>query len=217
MMTMNKLIIMGANNPEIIKLIDSINRSATYSKIDIIGFIDNDLHKKGALFMEKYPILGPPNILANEEYKDIFLVNNITRDCDTRRITTEQILQFNHKLMTLVHPSVDMKYVETGMGLVIHDGCIIGPRVRIEDYCALMLGAQIGHDCLIGKNCFIGPKANICGVVHIEKESFIGAGAVILPRLSIGESSKIGAGAVVMSNVPAGSIVVGNPARVIPS
>jgi acetyltransferase-like isoleucine patch superfamily enzyme len=41
----------------------------------------------------------------------------------------------------------------------------------------------------------------------------IGAGAVLLPRLRIGENSVIGAGAVVTRDVPAGSVVVGNPAR----
>ena len=42
----------------------------------------------------------------------------------------------------------------------------------------------------------------------------IGAGAVILPRLKIGENSLIGAGAVVTRDVPANSVVKGNPARV---
>lgn len=43
----------------------------------------------------------------------------------------------------------------------------------------------------------------------------IGAGAVVLGAVRIGDGAIIGANAVVMSDVPAGAIAVGNPARII--
>lgn len=51
--------------------------------------------------------------------------------------------------------------------------------------------------------------------VHIGKRVFIGAGCVILPNVSIGENSIVGAGSVVTHDIPANSIAVGSPARVI--
>jgi acetyltransferase-like isoleucine patch superfamily enzyme len=43
----------------------------------------------------------------------------------------------------------------------------------------------------------------------------IGAGAIILPEIEIGAECRIGAGAVVVKNVSAGSLAMGNPARII--
>ena len=46
---------------------------------------------------------------------------------------------------------------------------------------------------------------------------FIGAYAIILPGITIGDHCIIGAGSVVTRDIPAGSIAVGNPARIIES
>lgn len=51
----------------------------------------------------------------------------------------------------------------------------------------------------------------------IGSDCFVGARAVILPGVSVSSGSIVAAGAVVTKNVPAGSIVAGNPARVIRS
>ena len=51
--------------------------------------------------------------------------------------------------------------------------------------------------------------------VAIGKRVFVGTGAVILAGSRIGDDSIIGALAVVRGEVPPGSLVVGNPARVV--
>jgi acetyltransferase-like isoleucine patch superfamily enzyme len=49
----------------------------------------------------------------------------------------------------------------------------------------------------------------------VKKGASIGSGATILSNLTIGERAIVGAGAVVTRDVPDGTIVVGNPARVL--
>ena len=56
------------------------------------------------------------------------------------------------------------------------------------------------------------PKIKTKPVV-IEDDVKIGIGAIILKGVLIGKGAQVGAGAVVTSDVPAGSIVIGNPAR----
>jgi acetyltransferase-like isoleucine patch superfamily enzyme len=51
--------------------------------------------------------------------------------------------------------------------------------------------------------------------IIIGDDVFVGQGAIILGGSVIGEGSIIGAGAVVRQEVPAGSVVIGNPAKVI--
>ena len=49
--------------------------------------------------------------------------------------------------------------------------------------------------------------------IEIGTNVWIGGGALILPGVTVGDDAIIGAGAVVTRNVPAGTIVMGNPAR----
>ncbi|WP_371745410.1 sugar O-acetyltransferase [Parabacteroides distasonis] len=63
------------------------------------------------------------------------------------------------------------------------------------------------------------PNASICDTiaypVTIEDGVWIGGNVTILPGISIGRNSVIGAGSVVTKDIPANSIAVGNPCRVI--
>jgi acetyltransferase-like isoleucine patch superfamily enzyme len=52
--------------------------------------------------------------------------------------------------------------------------------------------------------------------VRIGRGVFIGARAIILKGVTIGDRAVIGAGAVVTSDVPAGQVAAGNPARILP-
>jgi acetyltransferase-like isoleucine patch superfamily enzyme len=51
--------------------------------------------------------------------------------------------------------------------------------------------------------------------VKICTGAFLGIGAIVLPGSTIGENAYVGAGAVVTRDVPARSVAVGNPARIV--
>lgn len=55
------------------------------------------------------------------------------------------------------------------------------------------------------------------GKIVIEDNCFIGMNAIILPGVTIGKNCVIGAGSIVTKDIPANSVAVGNPARVISS
>lgn len=54
-----------------------------------------------------------------------------------------------------------------------------------------------------------------CKPVVLKKNCWIGAGAIILPGVTVGENSIVGAGSVVTKDVPANTVVAGNPAKFI--
>jgi acetyltransferase-like isoleucine patch superfamily enzyme len=105
----------------------------------------------------------------------------------------------------------------------IENDVVIGDRVTIKSGVQLWDGVRIGDDVFIGPNVTFtndrfpksGNRDFRCLETIIEPGASIGAGAVILPGLRIGAGAMVGAGAVVTRDVPAGSVVVGNPARVV--
>lgn len=59
------------------------------------------------------------------------------------------------------------------------------------------------------------PDLELAGPIRVGNDVFIGAGALILPNVTIGNGCIIGANAVVTKDVEPGTIVAGNPARVV--
>jgi galactoside O-acetyltransferase len=53
------------------------------------------------------------------------------------------------------------------------------------------------------------------GPVVIEDDCDLGVGTVVLPGVRIGKGAQIGAGAVVTEDVPAYSVAIGVPAKVV--
>lgn len=81
---------------------------------------------------------------------------------------------------------------------------------------------DIGEDATISENVVImdSDVHSICGTnntapIFIGKHVWIGMGAIILKGVTVGDNAVIAAGSVVTHDVPANSIVAGNPARVI--
>lgn len=81
--------------------------------------------------------------------------------------------------------------------------------ISIDDEAVLSPGARIlAHD---GSTRHWTGYIRV-GRVDIGRRAYIGAGAIVLPGVRIGESAIVGAGSVVRASVPAGAIVMGNPA-----
>jgi len=98
----------------------------------------------------------------------------------------------------------------------------IGNRVTIKSGVQLWDGMRIEDDVFIGPNApftndpFPRSRKYLPNHPHtrISAGASIGANATLLPGVTIGEHAMVGAGAVVTRDVPAYSIVVGNPARI---
>ncbi|GAC1621890.1 MAG: DapH/DapD/GlmU-related protein [Nevskia sp.] len=113
-----------------------------------------------------------------------------------------------------------------GDSIRIGDRTYIGPRSVLGAAGPLVIGAR----CQIGANVsFVAEQHVFEGVdsifdggvtrsgITIGDDCWIGNNAVILDGVEIGEGSVIGAASVVTRSVPAGSVCVGSPARIVRS
>ncbi len=107
--------------------------------------------------------------------------------------------------------------------------CHIGDRVFINHNAYLMDGGGI----TIGDDCFIGPNLGAYTAAHpllaeqrniglelaspivIGPNCWLGANVTIMPGVTIGEGCVIGANSLVTKDIPAGSLAMGSPARVV--
>ena len=107
--------------------------------------------------------------------------------------------------------------------------------VILKDGASIGIGSIVMGPVLIGEgsacsqNCFISGQSHHYedisenflrqGVeteqVVIGKNVWIGANSVILPGVKIGDNSVIGAGSAIIEDVPAYSVIAGNPAKII--
>ncbi len=106
----------------------------------------------------------------------------------------------------------------------------IGDRVFINQNCTFYALAEItiGDDVLIGPNVSlissghpVAPSQRRAALVGkpitVGNGVWIAAGATVIGGVTIGENSVVAAGSVVTRDVPANTLVGGNPARVIRS
>jgi serine O-acetyltransferase len=112
--------------------------------------------------------------------------------------------RFLRKLTMYLHGSFVPYEAEIGAGTELGYG---GLGVVIHP------DASIGRSVFIGPHVVIGGRSQRSGAPRIDDDVLIGAGAKVLGPVHVGERSVIGANAVVVSDVAAGAVMVGAPAR----
>lgn len=91
---------------------------------------------------------------------------------------------------------------------------LVGEGTNIQENS--VLHTDMGFPLTIGANCTIGHKAMLHGCT-IEDGSLIGMGATVLNGAVIGQGSLVGACALITEKkeIPAGSLVMGSPGKVV--
>lgn len=112
-------------------------------------------------------------------------------------------------------------------GVLIGNHVYVGPRVLFDLMYPELI--SVGDNISIGMGTMVFAHSNpTCSIelklnhyprrtspVLIKNGAWIAPGAIILPGVTIHENAVVGAGSVVTKDVPAYTVVAGNPAKVI--
>jgi sugar O-acyltransferase (sialic acid O-acetyltransferase NeuD family) len=117
---------------------------------------------------------------------------------------------------TMIDPtSMVASNAVVGDASYIGAGAVLGAALRAGTGCLVNRSCSLAHHVVLGDYVTMGPGVVVAGACRIGDRAFLGAGAVLVPQVTIGEGAVVGAGAVVISDVEPGTVVVGNPARVL--
>jgi acetyltransferase-like isoleucine patch superfamily enzyme len=104
--------------------------------------------------------------------------------------------------------------LKIGHRAMINSGSIIRAARSVTIGDDVRIGSLVSIADTDGHEITPGGGIRIAAVV-IGNDVWIGRGAIVLPGVSVGDGAVVGAGAIVTKNVPAFSVVAGNPAKVL--
>jgi carbonic anhydrase/acetyltransferase-like protein (isoleucine patch superfamily) len=119
--------------------------------------------------------------------------------------------------------STVMGRVEVANGVSVWYGAVVRgdvERIVLGAYTNIQDGAVLhgdpGKPTILEDHVTVGHRAVIHSA-YVERGSLIGIGAIVLDGVRVGTGSIVGAGSVVTKDVPARSLVVGVPAKLLRS
>ncbi len=178
----------------------------------IAGYLDS-IQVKGKLTCpSNYDILG------NE--KSFPLTKNDLVVIATCEPSVKEKIYFDLKdkttFFTYISPqAVIGKFNQIGEGSIICPNCVITTNVIIGLCVTINIGAQIGHDSIIGDFSSLMPNVDIAGKCKLGERVYMGTNSTIVPGKKIVRDVKISAGSIVIKNIRNESVVFGNPAMKI--
>lgn len=151
---------------------------------------------------------------AGRRFVAIAIADSMTRERLLARCESDGLLPWDIRAPNVVV----LDSVQIGPGSILCPFVTLTSNIRIGRQFHANLYSYVEHDCIIGDFVTFAPGVKCNGNVVIEDHAYIGAGAILKQGragdpLVIGKGALVGMGAVVTKNVPAGTTVVGNPAR----
>ena len=188
---------------------------------EVAGFL-NDVEPVGSYIgnFKKIPVVGTTDDVARlledkDTYFFIAYVGMLSEQKVYEKITALNIPR--DRFYTCIDDTAvfQKEYCSLGRGVLLAPLSQVGVDVTMEDNSMLFANAFVGHNSHLDRFAHVATNAVVGANVHVGKAVHVGSNATIKEKVTIGDFSLIGAGAVVLHDVPANSVVVGNPARVL--
>jgi sugar O-acyltransferase (sialic acid O-acetyltransferase NeuD family) len=208
---MQDIVIFGSGGMarEVAFLIEQIN--SVSPQWNILGFVELDRERIGQE-VGKYRVYCTEEELLDKKVAGAI---GIGTPAVIHKIASRFAGHSNISFPNLIHPSVvrDEPRVALGRGNILCARNIFTTDITIGSFNIFNLNGTYAHDVRIADCCMFNSGVKMSGGVEVGSRCMVGAGATILQYLKIGDEVTVGAGSVVTKDVPAGTTVVGVPAK----
>jgi sugar O-acyltransferase (sialic acid O-acetyltransferase NeuD family) len=153
---------------------------------------------------------------ADSRHINVAIANSKIRQQLVERCMVDGVQFFEVRAANVVQ----LDDITLGEGAILCPFSMLTSNIRIGRHFHANIYSYVAHDCRIGDFVTFAPGVMCNGNVYVEDHAYIGTGAVIkqgTPQkpLVIGRGAVIGMGAVVTKSVAPGTVVIGNPARLM--
>ena len=208
---MNDIIIVGAGNPDIIKLIDAINNIGR--SYNILGFLEKNEEMHGKK-VGAYEILGGDELIGKFK-NNISVVINVSAGKIIKHKIIMNLLKLNTNIEfpNIIHPSIDTKTCIFGQGNVLYDSISLASQITIKDFNIIYPLTCIGHQSIIGSYNLIAANVMIGGRTNIGDNNVFSNSVSLNLGSNVCDDNLIGIGSVVIRDIKESGHYFGYPAK----
>lgn len=211
-----KVIILGATGGcvDILDAINDVNAALPAPELECVGLLDDNESLWGKQVLNSR-VLGPFD--SSREYLDqCYFVTGIGSAANflQKEVVIAGLDLPRNKFATIVHPTANVSSTaRLGYGCVISQHVTVATNVVIGDHVHILPNTVVSHDGVIEDYSIIAAGVSISGYVRIGKSCYVGTNSAFRESITVLDYCQVGMGSVVLNDVPASSVVVGNPAR----
>lgn len=184
----------------------------------VLGFL-NDMEPVGAKIgmIKRYSVIGRSEDW--DKYKKAYFFIAYVGMKNEQQVY-EKILSLNipmSRFATLIDPTaiIPENMCMIGSGSLIGPLAQLSPDTIIYENCIMLGNSFLGHDSVMYRFAHLTTNSVVGGSVSVGCGAHIGSNATIRENVAIGDFALVGSGSVVLKDVPANTIVAGNPAKTI--
>ena len=166
---------------------------------------------------------------SEEEYGQVSLWQVIIRTCKTYRDGFLLNFFMNSWLLAPIAPRKVRPWVLRKIGCYVGKDVFVGDSVKIDsghadlitidDHVHIAGGCRLlCHQRDLSNYCVGGDYAKLgyrLAPIHLCKGSLLSIESIVMPGVTVGEGAIVGAGSLVTKDVPAWTIAMGRPAKVV--
>jgi sugar O-acyltransferase (sialic acid O-acetyltransferase NeuD family) len=178
-----------------------------------VGMLDDDPARHGS-DVDGVPVLGGTDTVHTRPDVSVVLCVASARNPGGRAKVAARLDLPEDRYATVIHPAASLAAgVVVGAGSILLAGCVVTAPQAIGRHVVAMPQVLLTHDDEVGDFVTLAGQAGLAGGVTVGTGAYIGAGAKIREGVTVGAGAVVGMGAVVLTDVPAGEVWAGSPAR----